>query len=79
MSEFEKQDLELKRKQIELLEKAAAKAVEEERETASAKAQDRYDEILDIGAQMDEFLDQVDDWDKATRAEVVTAMKNIDQ
>ena len=79
MSEFEKQDLELKRKQVELLEKAAAKAVEEERETACAKAQDRYDEILDIGAQMDEFLDQVDDWDKATRAEVVTAMKNIDK
>ena len=79
MSEFERQDLELKKKQIELLENSSAKAVEEEKEKAKANAQDKYDEILAIGVEMDEFLDQVEDWDKATRAEVITAMKDLDK
>ena len=79
MSEFERQDLELKRKQIEMMERSSLKAVEEEREKAEASAQVKYDEILAIGVEMDEFIDQVEDWEKASRAEVITAMKNLDK
>ena len=79
MSEFERQDLEIKRKQVELLERSSKKAEEEERENAAASAQDQYDEILAVGIEMDEFLDQVDDWTKASRAEVITAMRNIEK
>ena len=79
LSEFEKQDLELKKKQLELMEKSAARSEQDERDQAAAKAQDQYDEVLAIAVELDEFLDQVDDWDKATRAEVMTAMRNLDK
>ena len=79
LSDFERQDLELKRRQIELLEKDSKKAELEEKEKSLATATKKYDEILAIDAEMDEFLDQTEDWDKATRSEVITAMKSLDK
>ena len=79
MSEFERQDLELKQRQFQLFEKSSAKAEEEGKEKAKATANVKYDEILAVGVEMDEFLDLVEDWDKASRADVITAMKNLDK
>ena len=79
MSEFERQDLDIKRKQLELQEKLEKKTQDEEKSKANATAYVKYDEILALGCEMDEFLDEVIDWDKATRAEVISAMKNLDK
>ena len=45
----------------------------------NAIAQAKYDEILAIAIELEDFLDKVPDWEKATRAEVMTAMKSLDK
>ena len=42
-------------------------------------AQSKYDEILSLSMEMDDFLDKHDDWKTAPRSEVIEAMKSLDK
>ena len=79
MSDFERRDLEIKEKQLALMEENKKKSEHSEQVRANAIAQSKYDEILTISIELEEYLGQVTDWEKATRAEVITAMKSLDK
>ena len=70
LTEFEKRDLEIKLKHLALVEENKKKSEEAERIKANAVAQSKYDEILTVSVELDEVLDKVTDWKKATRGEV---------
>ena len=79
LSDFERRDLEIKEKQLALMEENNKKSAQAEKVNANAVAQSRYDEILTISIELDDYLNIVTDWEKATRAEVITAMKSQDK
>ena len=79
MSDFQKKDLELKEKQIQLLEKNNKRVEENEKIRANALGQNKYDEIVALGVELEDQLSVVEDWSSATRAQVITAMKSLDK
>ena len=86
MTEFEREEivikreeLKLKKEQIELMKKSQSKTEEGEKAKANAVAMSKYDEIMLISTEFDDFLDKVPDWTKASRAEVMTGMKNLEK
>ena len=79
MTDFERRDLEIKEKQLEILEGNKKKAEESEKTRDNAIAQSKYDEILTISIELEDFLTEIDDWEIASRAEVITAMKGLDK
>ena len=79
MSDFQKRDIELKEKQIALLEENKKKAEDDEKIKANAVAQSHYDEIVALGVELEDQLSLVEDWTSASRAEVVTGMKSLDK
>ena len=86
MSEFERRDIEirerelkLKEEQVDLLRKSQSKLERTERTKANALAQSKYEEILHVSSEIEEFIDKVTDWSKATRSEVMTAMKSLEK
>ena len=78
LSDFQKRDLEIKEKHLSLIEESKKKSEDADKSKANAVAHSKYDEILTISSELDEFLDKVSDWKKATRGEVITAMKSLE-
>ena len=86
MSQFEAQDLELKQKELVLKEKKLQfaeeqikKALQEEVVKAKALALEKHDEVLALALELEGFVDEIKDWSKATRAEVISTMKSLDK
>ena len=75
---MKEKELKLKERQIELMEENQAKTEKEKKSKANAVAQSKYEEIMLISTELDECLDKIPDWSKATRSEVMTAMKSHD-
>ena len=73
------EELKLKKEQVDLMKKSQHKSEQTERSKANALAQSKYDEILHISTEMEDFLDKVPDWTKATRSEVMTAMQSLEK
>ena len=74
LTEFEKQSLQIQKQQLELQEKRENKAEQAEKDRAGAAADVKYDEILATSTELEDNLDQVADWSKATRAEIMSAI-----
>ena len=86
MSEYERKEIEmkerelkLKEEQLNLMKQSQTRSEKAEKEKANALAQSKYDEILTLSIELDEFLDKTVDWSKASRSDVVTAMKSLDK
>ena len=79
LSDFQKRDLELKEKQITLLEENNKRALDNEKIKANALAQCKYDEVIALGVELEDCLKVVEDWKSASRAQIVTAMKSLDK
>ena len=79
MTEFQKKELELKEKQIALMEKSQERTENSEKANANALANSKYDEILVSATELEGYLTEVTDWNAATRAQVITAMKSLDK
>ena len=79
LTEFEKQSLQIQKQQLELQEKRDNNAEKAEKDKAGAAAEAKYDEILATSAELEDNLDQVADWSKATRAEITSAMQSLDK
>ena len=86
MTEFERKDIEVKEKelklkeeQVQLMKQSQSKSEQVERARANAIAQSKYDEIMLVSTELDEFVDKIPDWTKATRSEVMTAMKSLEK
>ena len=77
MTEFEKKDLAIKEEQLKLVRDNQIKNEKDEKLKANALAQAKYDEVLVISTELDEFLDQIPDWKKASRSDVMIAMKEL--
>ena len=80
MSEYERKEIEmkerelkLKEEQLSLMKQSQTRSEKAEKEKANALAQSKYDEILTLSIELDEFLDKTVDWSKASRSDVVTA------
>ena len=67
----------MKEEQLDLMRKSQFKLEQTERSKANALAQSKYEEILHVSTEIEEFVDKVSDWSKATRSEVMTAMKGL--
>ena len=85
MTEFERKEIDMKEKelklkerQIELMEENQIKADKEKKTKANAVANSKYEEIMLVSTELDDCLDKITDWGKATRSEVMTAMKSIE-
>ena len=85
MSEFERKEIEikeeelkLKKRQIELMEENQTKSDKAEKAKANSIAQSKYEEIMLLSTELDDHLDRIPDWSKATRADVMTAMKSME-
>ena len=79
LTEFEKQSLDIQRRQLSLQESKENKAEQSEKEKSSAVAESKYDEVLAISSELEDSLDQVSDWSKASRAEIMSAMQKIEK
>ena len=79
LTEFEKQSLDIQKRQLALQESKENKAEQNEKEKSSAVAEVKYDEVLAISNELGDNLDQVSDWSKASRAEIMSAMQKIDK
>ena len=75
---FEKKDLEIKEKQLVLAEESRRRSEEADKSKAKAVAESKYDVILTISIELEEFLDKVPDWKEAARGQVITAMKSLE-
>ena len=79
MSDFQKKDIELKERQLAIMEENKKRGEDNEKAKANAIGQSKYDEVIAYGAELEEHLKHVEDWSTATRSEVVTAMKSLDK
>ena len=79
MSEFEKKDLELKERQLVLMENEKKSRQSDEKVKSNAIAQSKYDEIIALASELEGYLDEVSDWSSASRAEVIAGMKSLDK
>ena len=86
MSEFERKEIEikerelkLKEEQLKLMRQSQTKSEQAEKDKANALALSKYEEINLLSTELDEFLDEEKDWTKASRSEVMTAMKTLDK
>ena len=52
---------------------------EAEKDKAHAIALSNYEEILSVSEDLDESLDKIKDWSKASRSEVMTGMKSLEK
>ena len=69
----------MKEEQLDLMRKSQFKLEQTERSKANALAQSKYEEILHVSTEIEEFVDKVSDWSKATRSEIMTAMKGLEK
>ena len=79
MSEFEKKDLELKERQLVLMENEKKSRHSDEKVKSNAIAQSKYDEIIALASELEGYLNEVSDWSSASRAEVIAGMKSLDK
>ena len=79
LTEFERQTLEIQKQQLSMLVAKETKSEQSDKDKASAEAEASYDEILATSTELEDGLDQVADWSKATRADIMSAMQNLDK
>ena len=71
--------MDIQRRQLALQESKENKAEQSEKEKSSAVAEVRYDEVLAISSELGDTLDQVSDWSKASRSDIMSAMQKLDK
>ena len=79
LTEFERQTLEIQKQQLGMLVAKETKSEQSDKDKASAEAEASYDEILATSTELEDALDQVADWSKASRAEIMSAMQKLDR
>ena len=61
------------------MEKNQKDSEENEKTKANALAQSKYNEILACSADLEDSLNEIEDWSKASQAEVITGMKHLEK
>ena len=71
--------MDLREKHLALMEKNQKDSEENEKAKANALAQSKYNEILAYSVDLEDSLNEIKDWSKASRAEVITGMKSLEK
>ena len=79
MSDFQKKDIELKERQLIIMEENQKRLEENEKLKANAIAQSKYDEVIAYGIELEDYLKLKAVWSTASRSEIITAMKSLDK